>query len=418
VIRSMFWAATAGLVYSYAVFPALVLLRGAIRRRPHIEKDVTPSVTVVIAAYNEAGRIERKLRSVLAQDYAGRLTIIVASDGSDDGTVAIVAGLDQPDVRVLDLPRSGKAAAIGAAVAEADGDILVLSDANSIFAPESIRLLVRPFADPEVGGVAGNQVYVRGDDVDAIAVGERSYWDFDRAMKLAQSRAGNVIAGTGALYAIRRDLFRPIPPGVNDDFFLSLAVIDSGYRLVFQPGAVAYEPVSPSATVEYSRRVRIMTRGLRCVAAVPRVLDPRRTGFYALQVFSHKVLMRVMAVPLAVVALTSLRLYPRGLVYRIAAWAQLAFYGLAAAGVGLGRRGVGHHPLLALPAYFCMVQAASLHATWNLLRGRSYDRWRTARDGPHAGRDDVVDEGPAAASEGPSGSDTIDDAASSAANAA
>jgi glycosyltransferase involved in cell wall biosynthesis len=385
-MRPLFWTAVAGLVYSYALFPALVLLRGGLRRRPHAEADISPSVTVIVPAHNEAGRIERKLRSVLAQDYPGRVTVIVASDGSDDGTPAIVAALERADVRALDLPRVGKAAAIGAAVAAADGEILIFSDANSIFGPDCIRRLVRAFADPEVGGVAGNQVYVRGEDADAIAVGERSYWDFDRALKEAQSRAGNVIAGTGALYAIRRGLFRTIPPGVNDDFFLSLAVIDAGYRLVFEPTATVYEPVSPSRSLEYARRVRIMTRGLRCVAAVPRVLDPRRTGFYSLQVFSHKVLMRVMAIPLAVLALASVRLYPMGAIYRLAAWAQLAFYGLATAGLTLARRDIGHHPLLALPAYFSMVQAASLHATWNLLRGRSYDRWRPERaDGP-AGR--------------------------------
>ncbi len=379
MIRPMFWTAAAALVYSYAVFPALVLLRGALRRRPHVQADISPSVTVIVAAYNEAGRIERKLRSVLDQDYAGQVTVIVASDGSDDGTPAIVTALERSNVRVLDLPRGGKAAAIGAAVAAADGEILIFSDANSVFAPDAIRRVVRGFADPVVGGVAGNQVYVRGDDTDAIAVGERSYWDFDRALKQAQSVAGNVIAGTGALYAIRGGLFRTIPPGVNDDFFLSLAVIDAGYRLVFEPAAVAYEPVSASRSLEYARRVRIMTRGLRCAVSVPGVLDPRRTGFYALQVFSHKLLMRVMAVPLAVVALTTIPLYASSWLYRLAAWAQLAFYGLAATGLVLAKRGIGHHPLLALPAYFCMVQAASLHATWNLLRGRSYDRWRPER---------------------------------------
>ena len=392
MIRALFWTATVGLVYSYVLFPLLILLRGALRSRPHVQADISPDLTVIVAAYNEAGRIERKLRSVLDQDYPGHVEVIVASDGSDDGTPQIVAGLDRPNVRVLDLPRVGKAAAIGAAVAAAGGEILVFSDANSIFGDGCIRRLVRAFADPEVGGVAGNQVYVRGDDPDAIAVGERSYWDFDRALKQAQSDSGNVIAGTGALYAIRRELFRDVPAGVNDDFFLSLSVIDSGYRLVFEPDAIAYEPVAASRDLEYARRVRIMTRGLRCVAAVPGVLDPRRTGFYALQVFSHKVLMRVMAVPLAIVGMTSLALYRRGLVYRLAAWAQVAFYGMAVTGLGLARRGIGHHPVLALPAYFCMVQAASLHAAWNLVRGRSVDRWQVVRagDGQAARRADAA----------------------------
>ena len=185
MIRAAFWAATAGLVYSYVIFPALILVRGALRRRPHAAADISPSVSVIVAAHNEAGRIERKLRSVVDQGYGGSLTVIVASDGSDDGTPGIVAGMGEPNVRALDLPRVGKAAALGSAVAEADGEILVFSDANSIFGPDCIRSLVRSFADPEVGGVAGNQVYVRGDDVDAIAVGERSYWP--RAMRATSS---------------------------------------------------------------------------------------------------------------------------------------------------------------------------------------------------------------------------------------
>ena len=383
MIRLLFWVASAAVSFSYALFPALVLLRGALIRRPHRQADVTPSVTVIVAAHNEIGVIERKVRSVLDQEYPPpQLEIIVASDGSDDGTAQAVAALASPNVRVLDLPRIGKAAALRAAVDVAQSDVLVFSDANSMFAPEALRRLVRPFADPAVGGVAGNQIYLKDGDGDAIAVGERSYWDFDRIMKEAQTRAGNVTQGTGALYAIRRSLFRPMPPDVNDDFFQSLAVVAAGRRLVFEPGAIAYERVAPSRTLEYGRRVRIMTRGLRCVVAVPGVLNPARTGFYAVQLFAHKVLMRVMAIPLAVIALTSLLLFPRGVIYRIAVVGQLLFYSLAAAGLLLAKRPVGHRPVLALPAYFCMIQLASLHAAWNLLTGRSYAVWRPDRGDP------------------------------------
>lgn len=393
MIRALFWTSVASLVYSYVIYPVIVLARGWLRPKPHRSNDAQPTVIVVVAAHNEAAWIGRKVRSVLQQDYpAERLTIVVASDGSEDGTPEIVTAAGGPNVKVLDLPRVGKAEALRAAVAAADGEVLIFSDANSIFAPDAVSRIVRAFDDPHVGAVAGNQVYVDGADEDAIAVGARSYWDFDRVLKQAQSRAGNVIGATGALYAIRRPLFRPIPPGVNDDFFQSLAVIDAGYRLVFEPAALAYEQVPPTRAVEYDRRVRIMTRGLRCVAAVPGILDPRRTGFYAVQVLSQKLLMRVMAVPLGVIALTSVLLYGRSAVYRIAVWGQLACYALAAAGLALGRRSAGHHPLLALPAYFCVVQAASLHATWNLLRGRSYDRWQPEREQLGSSADETLEE--------------------------
>ncbi len=379
--RVLFWTAAAGLVYSYIVFPVIVFLRAALWPRPYGQADITPSVTVVIAARNEVRDISKKLESLRRQDYPrDRLEIVVVSDGSDDGTPAAVRSTGLDNATVLDLPRVGKGEALRAGVAAASSELLVFSDANSIFAPDAIRRLVRPFHDASVGGVAGNQVYATGGEGDATTSGERSYWDFDRSLKLAQSRAGNVIAATGALYAIRRPLFRPIPTGVTDDFYLSLAVIDAGYRLVFEPHALVYETVAPSRSLEYGRKVRIMTRGLRCVAMIPRVLDPRRTGFYAVQLFSHKVLMRLMAVPLIVLGTTSLLLVPTSGIYRLFAAGQVAFYSLAALGLGISHRRVGHSLPLALPAYFCLVQAASLHATWHLLRGQMYDRWEPSRD--------------------------------------
>lgn len=378
--RALFWAAAASLIYSYIVFPVIVFLRAKLWPRPHQAGDITPSVTVVIAARNEVHHIGGKLESLRRQDYPPeQLEIVVVSDGSDDGTPGVVTSLGMPNTRVLDLARVGKGEALRAGVASASSELLVFSDANSIFAPDAIRRLVRPFSDPAVGGVAGNQVYAPGGEDDATTSGERSYWNFDRALKTAQSRAGNVIAATGALYAIRRRLFRHIPLGVTDDFYLSLAVIDAGYRLVFEPCALVYETVAPSRSLEYRRKVRIMTRGLRCVARIPRVLDPRRSGFYAVQLFSHKVLMRLMAVPLLLLGLTNLRLSSRGGLYRLSGAGQLTFYALAVLGLGLSRQPIGRSLPLALPAYFCLVQAASLHATWNLLRGKSFDRWEPSR---------------------------------------
>jgi cellulose synthase/poly-beta-1,6-N-acetylglucosamine synthase-like glycosyltransferase len=264
-------------------------------------------------------------------------------------------------------------------VAAASGGILVFTDANSLFDPQAIRTIVAPFADPDVGGVAGNQVYGSAHAGQSAAGGERTYWDLDRALKLAESRAGNVIAATGALYALRREHFRSLPSGVTDDFFLSLSVIDDGGRLVFEPDAVAYEEVATSNATEYRRRVRIMTRGLRCITYFPRLLDPRRHGFYAIELLSHKVLMRVMALPLAIVALTTLMLWRSGPIYLLAAAGQAVSYALAVSGLVLRDHPAGRSKLLTLPAYFLLVQVASLHAMWNLLRGNRYERWQPTR---------------------------------------
>ncbi len=381
IAKAVFWASASVLAYSYVLFPAMTFVRARLKPRLHDAGDITPTVSVVIAARNEATHIGTKMENLKALDYpAERLQIIVASDGSTDGTAEIVAQTHERAI-VLDLLRVGKGEALEAGVRRATGEILVFSDANSLLASDAIRELVRPFADPAVGGVAGNQVYQDASRRGTTARGERSYWDFDRALKTAQSRSGNVIGATGALYAIRRDLFRSIPAGVTDDFFLSLAVIHSGYRLVFAPAAVAYEGVAASNALEYRRKVRIMTRGLRCVAALPDLLDPRKYGFFSVQLLSHKVLMRISGVPLLLLALASMSLAGRSPFYRAALAAQALFYGLGLTGLALAGRPIGQQRLLSLPAYFCLVQAASVHATWNLLTGHSYDRWEPTREG-------------------------------------
>lgn len=381
MLRPLFWLAAAVLTYTYMIFPALVFVRAVIMRRPYRTAPAEPFVTLVIAAYNEAGAIGAKIANILALDYPpGRLEIIIASDGSDDGTDEIVQKyVEGRRLRLLSLPRRGKSEALNAAVASSHGDVLVFSDANSMFAPNALRKLLAPLADPEVGGVAGNQLYFRGRAASGTVVGERQYWSFDRLLKQAQSRAGHVTCATGAIYAIRRGLFQPIPYGLTDDFITSLRVIDQGYRLIFAQNAIAYEPVAPSSGAEFNRKVRVMTRGLRCAFAVPQLFDPRRHGFYAVQLFSHKVLMRTMAVPLFVLAGTGALLWRNGRLYRMATVAQALFYVFAGIGLAFGRDAPGRRRIFALPAYFCFVNAASLVATWNLLRRRRVDRWETGR---------------------------------------
>ena len=379
--RALF-AASAGLVaYTYVLFPLLVLVRGRLRPRPHERAPITPPVSLVIAARNEAAVIGRKLENVLALDYPrDRLEVVVASDGSDDGTAAAARAHGDGRVRVLDLPRVGKAAALNAAVAASTGEILVFSDANSLYLPGALRALVEPFADPHVGGVAGDQRYSSDGSEAAVAEGERRYWDLDRALKRAESAGGNVISATGAIYAVRRTLFDGVPAGVTDDFATSTAVIARGRRLVFAPDAVAVEPVGRTRAVEYERKVRVMTRGLNGVVLRRRLLDPRRHGFYALQLLSHKVLRRMMALPLVGLALSAAALGRRDRRFRAATAAQAAVYGLGAAGLLAGGRPLARRRIVALPAYFCLVNLASLHAAWNVVRRRGIDRWEPRRE--------------------------------------
>jgi len=378
----LFWTAAAVLGATYVGLPALTLLRGRFLRRPHLAADITPPVSVVIAAHNEAGVIGPRIENLLALDYPSEsIEIVIASDGSTDGTDAIVASFAGRGVRLIAPGRVGKGAALEAAVAASSGEILVFSDANSQYAPDAVRALVRPFADPEVGGVAGNQVYLPEGESDATELGERGYWDFDRQLKIAQSAAGSVTSGTGAIYALRREHFGPIPEGVTDDMLDTMRVVDDGRRLVFAEDALAYEPVAPSGELEFRRKVRIMTRSFRCLILMRRVLDPRRTGWYAVQVVWHKIMLRTAVLPLIALAIASPALWGVGWFYRLATVGQLACYGLAAAGLALAKRPIGRLPALAVPAYFTLVNIASLQALLNLVRGERIDRWVPRRTG-------------------------------------
>lgn len=378
----LFANAFAVTIYTFFVFPLLLALRAWLFPRPHGESDVLPTVSILIACHNEEANIERKLHNVLALDYpAERLQVIVISDGSTDDTEHIVARFADR-VTLLALPRRGKAVALNEAVRVAHGEILVFTDANSMFDPAAIRALVRPFGDPQVGGVAGDQRYDKTDAASNIQEGERRYWSFDRWLKRAQSRAGSVTSATGAIYAIRRDLFETVPGGVTDDFFISTQVVARGYRLVFAEGAIAREPVSDTAAAEFKRKVRLMTRGLRGVAEMKRLLNPVRYGFYSLQLFSHKVLRRLNVFSLIVLAVTSPLLWQHHIVFQIATILQVTFYAMAAAAQLTRASQLRMLKLFRLPAFFVMANVAAFVAAVNVARGKKIELWTPHRSEP------------------------------------
>jgi len=380
VSRTVFFVAFGLVGYTYVLFPGLVLLRARLRPRPHLSAPITPPVSVIVAARNEARSIGAKLDNLLNLDYPqDRLQVVVAADGCDDDTDSAARARGDERIRVVSLPRVGKAGALNAAVGVATGEILVFSDANSLYARDALRALVAPFADSDVGAVAGDQRYLADHAEAAVATGERLYWDLDRAIKRAESRGGNAVSATGAIYAVRRELFSQVPPGVTDDFATSTAVIARGKRLVFAPEAIAFEPVARSSRDEFARKVRVMTRGLNAVVARHELLDPRRYGFYALQLLSHKVLRRLMALPLAALALSAAVEARRSRAFRALAAAQGILYGLGTTGLFLRRSGGWRSRVVALPAYFCLVNGASLAALWNVLRRREIDRWEPRR---------------------------------------
>jgi cellulose synthase/poly-beta-1,6-N-acetylglucosamine synthase-like glycosyltransferase len=377
----LFWACVGYVLYVYALFPVLVLLRGRVARSPYARAAVTPTVSVVIAARNEEASIGRRIDNLLSLDYPqDLLDVVIASDGSEDRTDEIVRSFESARVTLVAPGRVGKPEALNAAVDAATGEVLVFSDANSVFRADAIRRLVAPLADASVGGVAGNQVYLPPDSGDASVVGEQQYWDLDRALKRAESDAGSVSGATGAIYAIRRSLFTRLRRDVsNDDLLESLGVVAQGTRLVFEPDAVAYEHVAETTRVTFERRVRVMVGGFRCLWVMRGLMNPFRHGFFAIQLLTRKVLLRTMVIPLAALSVLAPLLWTHGLVYRLAVVGEIEFYVLAVLGVVLRDAPSGKKRIFALPAYFCLVNVASAKALLQMVRGERYERWEPAR---------------------------------------
>jgi cellulose synthase/poly-beta-1,6-N-acetylglucosamine synthase-like glycosyltransferase len=320
------------------------------------------------------------LDNLVSLDYPkDKIEVVIASDGSKDGTETIVERYKDCGVKLLALPRSGKAVALNTAVAASSGEILVFSDANSMYKSDAIKELVKPFADSNIGGVAGNQIYRKNTADGSSGEGERAYWNFDRLLKQFQGKAGNTLAATGAIYAIRRSLFRPIPDGVSDDFVTSTSVIAQGYRLVFSPAAVAYEPVASTSTAEFGRKVRVIVRSWRAFFFMRELLNPFRHGFYAVQLFSHKILRYLVVVPLIVLFFVSPFLWKVSWFYQVATILQVLFYASAGFGYFLDRTRSGLMKLLTIPFYFCMVNVASLVAIIKVLSGSQIKHWEPQR---------------------------------------
>ncbi|HEX6287605.1 MAG TPA: glycosyltransferase family 2 protein [Herpetosiphonaceae bacterium] len=413
--KALFWGSLGLIIYNYLGFPLLMLARGLVWRRAVKRADITPRVTLVIAVYNGEQWIGKRLDNALSLDYPrDQLEIIVGSDGSTDRTNEIIAGYVERGVQFLALPRQGKIPTLNAAVARATGEILLFSDATSIFAPDALRFLVRSFADPSVGAVGGHQVYVSGVKSGSANIAERLYWRFDQTLKTLQSQSGSMIASAGSLYALRSELFEPIPVGVLDDHFVSTLAIAKGYRLVLEPDAIVYQTIASSDHAEFRRKVRVIAQGLWTMWIQRPLFNPLRYGFYSIQLFSHKLLRWSIVWPLLLLLGVSPTLYRAGRFYRLITLGQLGFYGSALAALALRQTplaGLRPFKLLSIPYYFCMVNLAELRAWLMVVSGKRIAMWdRTERDAsqePYAVQD--ADIAPPASASDAAGSGTISD---------
>ena len=366
----------------YAGYPLLLALLARFRPRPRRRAPLLTPATVIVPAHDEEAVIERKVGNVLGGTYPRDLVeVIVASDGSSDRTVELAR---RAGATVLDLPRSGKVAALAAAAAEARGDILVFTDADCFLEADSLAELVANFADPEVGGATANEVRRSASDFGGVSRGEGLYWRYEQWLKRLEDRVGSTVSACGSLYAVRRSLFRaPTATAGNDDVLISTEVVRRGSRLVFDEHALVIVGSTRHGGDEFRRKVRIINGGLRTWLSLGELLDPRRHGLYALEVWSRKVLRRLLPFALLALFISGAWLTASDPWWWILFAPQVLVALLATAGWGLRRHPAGRFRALWIPYYFALTNVAAGVAVLSLATGLRFERWKPS------GRDEV-----------------------------
>lgn len=378
-METIFWVLAGLIVYVYAGYPLLLWLLNALGfGRPVALGTEEPRVTLLVSAFNEVEVIADKIRNTLALDYpADRLEVIVISDCSDDGTDAAVQAFGLPNVRLLRMQdRGGKTLGLNAALKVATGDIVVFSDANAMYERPALRNMVRNFSDASVGAVVGESTYA--DATGNAQESESLYWKYETGIKALETRIGSVVGGDGAIYAIRRSLYRDMRADALSDFVNPMQIVMSGYRCIYEPAARSVEEAAENLEKELRRKVRIVNRAWRALWTMPVMLNPFRYGFFAVEVISHKLLRWLVPAFLLGLFVVSTLLVGRDQFYTFAWLTQLALYLCALLGY-FKRHSNAMPKYLAVPYYFCLVNYASARGIIEAYRGKTYTTWNTPR---------------------------------------
>jgi cellulose synthase/poly-beta-1,6-N-acetylglucosamine synthase-like glycosyltransferase len=378
--ETVFWLSVAALFYTYVGYPLLLLVVSTLSPRRVLRARHTPSVSVVITAYNEERDLAAKLENTLALDYPkGQLEVIVASDCSNDRTDEIAREYAGRGVRLhRQAVRRGKTAAQNAAVELARGEVVLFSDATTMYRPDVLRVMTPSFADPSVGCVAGRLVYVDPEGT-SVGRGARSYWGYETFLKRHESRACSLIGASGCLYAVRRSAYVPLYDEACSDFIIATKMVEQGLRTVYEPSAVSTETTNRRSDKELKMRVRVIAQTYTDLWRHRAMMNPLRGGFYSIELLSHKVMRYAVPAFLFAIFASSAALAHASLIYAAAFFAQVLFYAAAALSLLLERAGA-HSRLLALPGYFVLANLAAVVAFYKFLRGERYARWEPIRE--------------------------------------
>jgi cellulose synthase/poly-beta-1,6-N-acetylglucosamine synthase-like glycosyltransferase len=366
------------LFYAYLGYPLLLAFIGLFPRRPQAQLGHLPMISVLIAAYNEEAGIGNKIQQTLALDYpADKIEILVLSDGSADRTDEIVKAFSDPRVSLLRAPeRKGKTNVQNLGAEAAHGEILIFSDATTVYHPLALQYLACNYADSHVGAVSGRYQYFDPQGKSPTGSGMIAFWNYENFIKMMQSRISTITGCCGCIYSVRRTAYTPLHPDVISDLVQPLQAIQKDYRVVFEDRALAFEETTKSSKDEFSMRVRVVTRGIRGILSVSSLLNPFEHGWVSFQLLSHKVLRWMVPFFLLILLAGNAVLYDHPW-FRILLALQLAFYAFALLTLLIPLHRVWKP--LGIPLYFCTLNAAALRSILEVARGSKYAVWETVR---------------------------------------
>jgi poly-beta-1,6-N-acetyl-D-glucosamine synthase len=381
----IFWLGMLTVGYTYVGYGMIIYILSKLKRRSSpvtIQTDSElPVVTLLVAAYNEEGYILDKIHNTLALDYPkNKLKLFFVTDGSNDRTPEIIRNF--PEIEVFHSPeRRGKIHAVNRVMKHVSTPIVVFCDANTALNPEALKLIVRHYQDPTVGGVAGEKRILSKDKDNASGSGEGLYWKYESFLKKKDAEVYSIVGAAGELFSIRTELFEePAENMLIEDFYLSLRIAANGYRFAYEPDAFASETASASVGEEWKRKVRISAGGFQAMYKLSYLLNPFRYGILTFQYVSHRVLRWTLAplfLPLILVSSLYLAILGIGF-YQMMFVAQVAFYLLAALGYALRDRKIGIKGFF-VPYYFVVMNLSVYAGLVRLLRGRQSVVWEKAK---------------------------------------
>lgn len=374
----LFWISGGLLLYVYVGYPTLLAFASRLVHRGRAELGYTPFLSVLITAYNEHSSIRRKVENTLEADYPPeRLEVVVASDGSSDGTDEIVRAIEDPRVKLVRVEgRRGKTRAQNEAVKCCNGEVIIFSDATTIYHPLSLRYLAANYKDPRVGAVSGRYQYFDAKGTSPTGMGTITFWNYENLIKRFQSNVKTISGCCGCIYSVRKSVYTNLADDVISDLVQPLHVIKKGFRVVFEERALAFEETTQSAREEFQMRVRVVTRGMRGILSVPELLQPWKHPWVSFQLISHKVLRWLVGVFLLVLLISNAFLVAQ-LFFAVTMGLQACFY--AAALLALVPPLHKRWKVLGMPLYFCLLNVAAVVSLGEILRGRKYVVWETVR---------------------------------------